>query len=172
MNNYSITLRNLLPKEKPVLFFCIGTDRSTGDSLGPLVGKKLSEKGLPVFGTIDDPVHAANIADTIEIVKQDYPDHTIVAIDAALGRDIGAIKIKPGPVKPGAGVHKQLPEVGDVHIIGVVNIAGFMEYFVLQNTRLALVMKMADEIAASCMEALKTGEGEQDDGSLRLTTVV
>ena len=45
-----------------------------------------------------------------------------MVIDAALGRieDIGTIKICPGGIKPGLGVNKDLPIVGDVSIIGVV----------------------------------------------------
>lgn len=48
---------------KGVLLFCIGTDRSTGDSLGPLIGHKLKRAGLKdrritVVGTLDSPVHA------------------------------------------------------------------------------------------------------------------
>ena len=35
-------------KEK-VLFLCIGTDRSTGDSLGPLIGHQLYRKGLRLY---------------------------------------------------------------------------------------------------------------------------
>ena len=42
---------------------------------------------------------------------------------------------------------KDLPEIGDVHINGIVNVSGFMEYFVLQNTRLHLVMSMANVLA-------------------------
>ena len=46
------------------MFLCIGTDRSTGDSLGPLVGHKLrrrSLRGAAVIGTLDKPVHAMNL---------------------------------------------------------------------------------------------------------------
>ena len=32
-------------------------------------------------------------------------------------------------------------------ISGIVNVGGFMEYVVLQNTRLSLVMNMANKIA-------------------------
>ena len=46
-------------------------------------------------------------------------------------------------------MNKKLPAVGDLHIHGIVNLNGFMEFFVLQNTRLSLVMKMADVIAQS-----------------------
>jgi len=39
--------------------------------------------------------------------------------------------------------------------MGVVNVGGFMEYFVLQNTRLSLVMRMADVIAEGLRLALQ-----------------
>ncbi|KUK35974.1 MAG: Putative sporulation protein, partial [Thermacetogenium phaeum] len=51
---------------RPVVLLGIGTDRSTGDSLGPLVGSRVNELApglLPVFGTLDDPVHAVNLAE-------------------------------------------------------------------------------------------------------------
>ena len=55
--------------KKGVVFLCIGTDRSTGDSLGPLIGHKLREQErrrgfvprAAVFGTLDRPVHAMNL---------------------------------------------------------------------------------------------------------------
>ena len=31
----------LVKENRPIIFLCIGTDRSTGDCLGPLVGEKL-----------------------------------------------------------------------------------------------------------------------------------
>jgi putative sporulation protein YyaC len=50
-------------------------------------------------------------------------------------------------------VNKSLPEVGNIHITGIVNVSGFMEYFVLQNTRLSLVMNMAEIISTSIKKA-------------------
>ncbi|MGB4312546.1 MAG: DUF1256 domain-containing protein [Natronincolaceae bacterium] len=41
------------------------------------------------------------------------------------------------------------PAVGDISITGIVNLSGYMEYLVLQNTRLSLVMKMADTLVQS-----------------------
>ena len=43
-----------------VVFLCIGTDRSTGDSLGPLIGYKLKEQKIrrvEIVGTLERPVH-------------------------------------------------------------------------------------------------------------------
>ncbi|MGQ0516510.1 spore protease YyaC, partial [Bacillus sp. D-CC] len=67
-------------------------------------------------------------------------------------QSIGSITTGMGPSKPGAAMNKKLPAVGDLHIHGIVNLNGFMEFFVLQNTRLSLVMKMADVIAQSIKE--------------------
>ena len=67
---------------------------------------------------------------------------------------MGTIKISQGALKPGAGVNKQLPPVGDFHVTGVVNVGGFMEYLVLQNTRLFTVMKMVDIISSGIIEGL------------------
>ena len=63
---------------KGVLLFCIGTDRSTGDSLGPLIGHKLKRAGLKdrritVVGTLDSPVHAMNLEQAIFMVQHCYP---------------------------------------------------------------------------------------------------
>ena len=34
-------LKDIYLSNRPIIFLCIGTDRSTGDSLGPIVGHKL-----------------------------------------------------------------------------------------------------------------------------------
>ncbi|MDA2009240.1 spore protease YyaC [Bacillus cereus group sp. Bcc09] len=141
----------------PIILVCIGTDRSTGDALGPLVGTKLEQVGIKnfqVFGTLDDPVHALNLEEKIRNIQKDNPTSFIIAVDACLGKSqsIGSITTGMGPSKPGAAMNKKLPAVGDLHIHGIVNLNGFMEFFVLQNTRLSLVMKMADVIAQSIKE--------------------
>lgn len=135
-----------------LIIVCIGTDRSTGDSLGPLIGSKLQQlalSGIQVYGTLDHPVHAMNLADTLTLIKEKHSRPYILAIDACLGdlKSVGKISLNQGALKPGAGVQKKLPEIGQLHITGIVNVGGFMEYFVLQNTRLSLVMNMADKIA-------------------------
>lgn len=139
-------------QKRPAIILCIGTDRSTGDSLGPLIGTHLSRLNLPqlnVYGTLDEPVHATNLEDNILLIQQSFVNPFIIAIDACLGRmdSIGCITLAIGPLKPGAGVHKQLPEVGEAHITGIVNVGGFMEYMVLQNTRLNLVWRMSENIS-------------------------
>jgi putative sporulation protein YyaC len=139
----------LMGSDKELVVICIGTDRSTGDSLGPLVGSQLAQKSsVPVYGTLAEPVHAVNLEEKIAEIQTKHPDSYIIAVDACLGKaeSVGQVNIKKGPLRPGTGVNKQLPSIGNIHIVGIVNVGGFMEYFVLQNTRLNLVMKMADLI--------------------------
>ncbi|MBA9028070.1 MULTISPECIES: spore protease YyaC [Bacillaceae] len=147
-------LISLLPANgQTIVIVCIGTDRSTGDSLGPLVGTLLLEKTSPspffVYGTLEEPIHAMNLTEQLAIIKTKHDNPFIIGIDACLGRSksIGIVQVGEGPVKPGAGVNKDLPAVGDAHITGIVNVSGFMEFMVLQNTRLSLVLKMAKTIA-------------------------
>ncbi|WP_047980124.1 spore protease YyaC [Ornithinibacillus contaminans] len=140
-----------MPREYVVV--CVGTDRSTGDALGPLTGMYLAEKRLKhmtIYGTLHDPVHATNLQEYITLIKQQHKNPFIIAIDACLGKtsSVGQIIACVGALKPGAALNKALPPIGDIHITGVVNISGFMEYSVLQNTRLSIVVEMARKIAS------------------------
>ncbi|SET15084.1 putative sporulation protein YyaC [Salinibacillus kushneri] len=151
------TLEEWIPEQKnEIVVVCIGTDRSTGDSLGPMVGTLLNDQSkllnnLYIYGTLEEPVHAKNLEDQLKMIHQRHQNPYIVAIDACLGKQssIGSIITGYGPMKPGAAVQKHLPEIGDLYISGVVNMSGYMEYFVLQNTRLSIVMNMAKQIAHS-----------------------
>lgn len=141
--------------DRDLVIVCVGTDRSTGDALGPLVGSRLIEHRCPnfkVYGTLDEPVHAMNLDTAIDVVYSRHSNPFVIGVDACLGQStsVGHIQLGTGPVKPGAGVNKDLPPVGDIHITGVVNVGGFMEYFVLQNTRLHLVMNIA-KVISNCI---------------------
>lgn len=138
---------------RPLVIVAIGTDRSTGDALGPLTGSRLKEllgNQAFIYGTLEEPVHAGNLNEELEAIRMSLPNPLIIAIDACLGQaqSVGYITLAPGPLVPGAGVNKQLPAVGDLHLTGIVNVGGYMEYYVLQNTRLSLVNRMAEKIAA------------------------
>ncbi|SFD71020.1 putative sporulation protein YyaC [Lentibacillus persicus] len=143
-----------LPSEPhEYIIVCIGTDRSTGDALGPLTGTYLSElkpKHLHVYGTLSDPVHAVNIENRINKIYNKHQSPFTIAIDASLGKSasVGHIIADVGPLSPGAALNKKLPAIGDIHITGVVNISGFMDYNILQNTRLFVVVEMAQIIAS------------------------
>ncbi len=151
-----------IPNNPEVVVLCIGTDRSTGDCLGPLVGHRLSKNysamNIHVFGTLNEPVHAKNLDEKMNYIFNNIRNPFIIAIDASLGKmdNIGKINLYNGPLFPGAGVNKNLQPVGDISITGIVNMSGFMEYIVLQNTRLSLVMEMAEIISLSLYISIKS----------------
>lgn len=136
--------------QEPV-YVCIGTDRATGDCLGPLVGSRLSNL-LPsarVYGTLEKPAHAVNLSQTLDDLSREMPQALVVAVDACLGKvdRIGFINVKRGSLQPGTALKKDLPAVGAFHISGVVNVGGLLDHLVLQNTRLYVVYRMAELIA-------------------------
>lgn len=163
-----VCIRKNIYDDPEVVILCIGTDRSTGDCLGPLVGHRLSKSysrmNTHVFGTLKDPVHAKNLDENMNYIFNTIRNPLIIAIDASLGKmeNIGKINLFRGPLFPGAGVNKNLTPVGDLSITGIVNMSGFMEYIVLQNTRLSLVMEMAEIISLSLYISIKNiNRGEQ-----------
>ena len=144
----------LLPvfkKNRPVIFLCIGSDRSTGDSLGPLIGDKLkfmAQKEIYIYGTLENPVHAENLEKILNQITNQFKNPFIVSIDACLGsiQNVGKIYIQKNPLSPGKALYKNLPSVGNLSILGVVNISGNIEFMILQNTRLYTVMTLAEII--------------------------
>ncbi|WOV84349.1 spore protease YyaC [Sporosarcina jeotgali] len=148
----TLFLENIPFTTREILFLCIGTDRSTGDALGPLVGSLLTEtRSFPyrVIGTLEDPLHALNIEERVTELAVTHPDAYFVAVDACLGKSdsVGHLLVQDGPLQPGKAVGKELPSVGDIAIKGVVNIGGFMEHSVLQSTRLHLSYEMGRTIS-------------------------
>ena len=159
-------LREFLPSKKEkreIIILCIGTDKATGDSLGPLIGYKLSRmpkmKNVRIYGTLKEPVHAVNLTETVNEIYDTYENPLIIAIDASLGKmeHIGYISVGKGSIKPGAGVKKDLGEVGDIFITGIVNLNGFLEISLLQSTRLSVVMDIADIITTGIWGCMYKG---------------
>lgn len=145
-------LRPILEINRPIIFLCIGTDRSTGDALGPLVGYKLryfSKNNFYIYGTLENPIHAKNIAYMLDEIKLKFQNPYIIAIDSCLGSitNIGKVFIEKKPLLPGLALNKNLAPVGEMSITGIVNVSGSFEFLVLQNTRLNIVMTLADSIS-------------------------
>jgi putative sporulation protein YyaC len=133
-------------------FLCIGTDRSTGDALGPLTGSFLEEFGFSrVIGTLKAPCDSNNISLRLNELLEAAEDHKMLAIDACLGQEeaIGWFLINKQPLQPGKALGKNLPSVGDASIKGVVNRKGPKVYTTLQHTSLYTVMEMAKQISTA-----------------------
>ena len=154
--------QEFLRGKEGIIFLCIGTDRSTGDSLGPLIGHKLKERQDPgrnvrkrggplVYGTLERPVHAMNLEQYRNFVMDQFPRRVVVAVDASVGNleHVGYVTLGKGSLKPGLGVSKDLCEVGDIFITGIVGSCTSFDPVMLQSVRLSIVMRMADCICDS-----------------------
>lgn len=136
-----------------VTFICIGTDRSTGDALGPLVGSRLVQYGFTsVIGTMPEPCDAETLAKRVSELPE---GRTLIAIDACLGTElsVGSYLVAAGPLTPAESVGGLLPTIGDYSLAAVVNRMGPRPYQTLQMTSLYKVMTMAEEIASAAASA-------------------
>ncbi len=171
-------LQGAIRSNRPIICLCIGSDRATGDALGPLVGqnllswkkricserkkfltdkKRASMPTLFIYGTLDYPVHAMNLSDTIIQIYQEHTDPFIIAIDASLGikKHIGYVTCGQGPLFPGIGVGKQLPAIGNIHITGIVNCCQNADRNqILQTTRLSTVVELTGFITNGIARSL------------------
>lgn len=143
---------------------CIGTDKCIIDSLGPLIGTMLTRKNvsIDIYGTLEKPVHAMNLVDYINNIKsKNYKN--ILAIDACLStqKAQGAIEVRKGPINPGKGIGKLLPEVGDISIIGIVESSEKEFKELVQDTRLSLIYAMAEVIAEGIIISININESKE-----------
>ncbi|MGL5480173.1 MAG: spore protease YyaC, partial [Clostridium sp.] len=101
-------------------------------------------------------VHSKNLRETLLYIESNFKNPYVIAIDASLGsmNSIGKVFIEDSPLSPGLALNKNLPQVGDLSITGVVNISGNYEFMVLQNTRLYTVMLLAKFISNSLSQTI------------------
>lgn len=88
-------------KNQPLVIVCIGTDRATGDCLGPLVGQALlPSPQYSVFGTLKEPIHAKNLNQTFKEIYSVCQNPFIIAVDSCLGyaQHVGCITLSPLPL--------------------------------------------------------------------------
>jgi len=143
---------------RPPILLCIGTDRVTGDCFGPLVGTmllNLHSVNTYIYGTLENPVTALNLLQTVAFIKFKHPNRTILAIDSSLGKesDVGNIRVIADGIYPGAATGKNLPKVGDFSL--TATIAPLGKSSLLYGVRLGFVHKLAQRAAHAINLALK-----------------
>lgn len=109
---------------RPPVILCVGSDRVTGDSVGPLVGHLLSLRDLDceIVGTLSAPVTALNLSETVAALRRKSAGRKIIAVDSCVGTasELGSIRVKRGSLRPGLACGKSLPKVGDVSVTATV----------------------------------------------------
>lgn len=150
------------PDRSKLVFICIGTDRSTGDSFGPWVGTMLKEQGwLNVIGTLQSPCDSTRYEAEVWNIPRAL---TVIAIDACLGKveEESSYLVAEGPLFPARAVGKRLPPIGDFSLEGIVAPLSVKPYWSLQSASLYEVMGMARAIADAAHDAWASLIHEQE----------
>ena len=145
-----------------LVFLCIGTDRITGDCFGPIVGDRLQRLGnnISVYGSLEEPIIESNLRNKLDEIYLKFPSPFIVAVDAALSKEenIGKIFVMSDSLKLGMGLGKNIAQIGNISIKGVVGKkerSKKKNMQILQNTSLNMVMNLADIVSNGIVEVLK-----------------
>ena len=149
-------------------FVCIGARKHicTLDSVGPRVGDKLFNAGIPyVYGTNAEPYNGLTYQEMNKKLAQILSLNTkIIAIDISSTtkeHKIGKVELTQGSIFPGSGVGKNMPPVGDYAIRAFImraNERHFLSDYVLKNSieygaKLSLVYEMTNLISGAIIKA-------------------
>lgn len=136
-------------EKEEIIIVNIGTDKCVGDSFGPFLGSYLEDKNysMKVYGTLEKPIHALNMQENLDKIKDIHENPFIISLDSALSssNDIGNVIIRNKPVEAGAGVGKELPSVGDVSIIYNACDIDLGFYGLMNNVRIGSILKVVKE---------------------------
>lgn len=151
-------LRGKLKSGKAPVYMCIGTEKVFSDSLGPRVGTLLNlamYEPTFVYGLIEQNITAENLCKSYEFIKAMHPDSPVVVVDAGVGdtTQLGRVQLCDGGILPGAATNKNLPEIGDVGIVGIVAERGMGDFYTLNTTKDKLVGDVAQFIAEAILVA-------------------
>ena len=146
-----------------LIFLCIGTDRITGDSFGPLVGYKLKnlfygKEKIEIIGDLENIVSLSNITAIRDYIKSKYEKPFVIAIDAAVSNriKIGEIVVSNTKMNVGGSLKRKI-YVGDISIKGIVS-KDLMErsnnFKLLQNVPLNTIMNMADTVVQGIYDVI------------------
>lgn len=119
------TLYSLIPQGTEHIYVIgIGSNRISGDSLGPFVGTLLKNSfpdHLTVLGNLQSPLDATTLVP--ELTSFTFNKNSfVIGIDSVFGSEeiVNSIVINDGPIVPGIGLGNILPPIGDCGIKGVV----------------------------------------------------
>ncbi|MDD4832651.1 MAG: DUF1256 domain-containing protein, partial [Clostridia bacterium] len=102
-----------------------------------------------VYGYMGNNINALNLLKAYRVIKLLHPDKKVVVIDAAVGEttEIGSVQILEGGTTPGAATNKNLPNIGDYSILGIIGIKGLKDFYVTSYDREKLLEHMSKIIA-------------------------
>lgn len=145
-------LYSLLPQGTEHIYVIgIGSNRISGDSLGPFVGTLLKNSypdHLTILGNLQSPLDATTLVP--ELTSFTFKKNSfVIGVDSVFGSEemVNSIVVNDGHIVPGIGLGNILPPIGDSGITGVVLENDPLLKNSLLCTDLHLVYTMATSIA-------------------------
>lgn len=137
-----------------VIVLCIGSNNSTGWSMGSLVGSMLKEKGISnVYGDLAKTINEDNLIKSLFKIKIKYKNPFIIAVSSDLGDvdDIDSIIVRKDALNAEL-LHSF--KVGDLSIKGIVNKLDYECLYQMKKADLCSVYYMSKTISKGIESAL------------------
>lgn len=148
-----------------IFFICAGTDKITGDSLGPFVGSKLEEyfseknySNIYIYGTLDNNINHENIKNILNKIDKKTG---VIIVDAALSnkQNMGNIYVLNKKTVLGKGLKKNNFKIGDISIKTVVardykNLIG--NFNALKRAPITKIIKLSNILSEGIYETVQT----------------
>lgn len=110
-----------------IVILCIGTSKLMGDSIGPIVGQKLTrllknKQNIRVYGNREYNLTLKNAKQVLQEITDRYTETFVITIDAALGPKemIESIWVTRGSIKIGEALGQGIQYFSDINIKGIV----------------------------------------------------
>jgi putative sporulation protein YyaC len=116
-----------MPVDAKLCVVGVGHAPTMSDGLGPYVGTRLKAilgDQVTVIGTMEDWVGAGRVGEVAVALQAVGEVYWTIAVDAAVGQQIGRLGVYDEPLRPGAGQGKSLASLGDVSIMGCTGLSG------------------------------------------------
>lgn len=164
--NISDKIINLIDKREisnpKLTFLCVGTDRVTGDSLGPIVGSNIEKfinnkkiNNVKVIGSLEKNLNNTNIEEYTKNPK----DITIV-IDSAISNtyNIGEIIVDENNIKVRQALNngKNINSNINIKCIVAKNFENEdANFLMLQNVKLGIVLNLAEKVSTNLYNVIE-----------------
>lgn len=116
-----------MEKFSNIVILCVGTNKLIGDSIGPIVGQKLTrllndKENVKIYGNTRETLNLQNARHILEKIPYIYQAPFIITIDAALGPKemIESIFITTGKIKIGEALGHSIGYYSNINIKGIV----------------------------------------------------
>lgn len=119
--------REVMKKFSNIVILCVGTNKLVGDSVGPIVGQKLTrllnkKENIKIYGNTKKNLNLKNAKQVLEEINRIYSKPFIITIDATLGPKeiIETIIISKGELEIGEALGHSIKYFSNINIKAIV----------------------------------------------------